>query len=183
MKNSPAINILYFDLGKGDDYLYHGVNQLTGVNKGDVLLISKKEENGIKMITPKDIFPEYFIVRVNQFDSEDDSPLCQWMRYLKDGKIDNGTTLPGLQKALAKLNVLNMTESERKEYEDHLYNLHYQNNVMLGNRMEGELIGEQRGFEKGVEKGASDTLLKITERLRKLGWDEKAIRELIGINL
>lgn len=182
VKKVYSINILYFDLGRGDDYLYHGMNQLTGVNKGDVLLITKKEENGIKMIAPKDIFPEYFIVRVNQFDSEEDTPLCQWMRYLKDGKIDDGTTLPGLKKAMEKLNVLNMTKQDRKEYEEHLYNLYYQKNVMLGNRMEGELVGEQRGFEKGVEmgvkEGAAETLSKIKKKMRQHGMDENIIREL-----
>ena len=193
-KKVYSINILYFDLGEGSDYLYHGVNQLTGVNTGDTFQISKKEEHGIKLISSKDFFPEYYIVRINQFKDAGDSPLCQWMRYLKEGEIDSETTLPGLKEAIRKLQVINMTEKERKEYEEHLYNLGYQKNVMYGNRMEGERIGEERGEKRGFEKGKKLGIAEgkelgifqekheIALKMKKRGMDLKTIQQIIGLS-
>ena len=37
VKKIYSISILYFDIGKGDDYLYHGKNTYTGVQTGDHL--------------------------------------------------------------------------------------------------------------------------------------------------
>ena len=182
VKKVYSINILYFNLGKGDDYLYHGFTQLVGVNTGDTLQISLKERDGIRIATPKDIFPEYYIVRINQFNDKGDSPLCQWMRYLKENEIDSETTLPGLKEAMRKLKVINMTEKERKEYEEYLYNLGYQKNVMYGNRMEGERIGEERGFEKGRKEGEKETLQKIAEKMRAKGMDEETILQITGLS-
>ena len=39
VKKVYSINILYFDLGKGSDYLYHGKTIFTGVHTGDQLQV------------------------------------------------------------------------------------------------------------------------------------------------
>lgn len=78
-----SINILYFDLGHGADYLYHGKVSFVGVHKHDELKITTKEEDVIKIKTPEEIFPEYFIIRVNEFNDVARTPLEEWMDYLK----------------------------------------------------------------------------------------------------
>ena len=37
VKKVYSVNIVYFDLGEGSDYLYHGQNRLIGMNTGDEL--------------------------------------------------------------------------------------------------------------------------------------------------
>ena len=68
VKKVYSINILYFDLGQGADYLYHGRNSFVGVHTGDTLKVNIKENNVIKMKTPEEVFPEYFLIRVNEFN-------------------------------------------------------------------------------------------------------------------
>ena len=87
VKKVYSISILYFDLGQGADYLYHGQNRLVGVHTGDTLQINAKEREGIKMVTPENIFPEYFIIRVNEFNQVAKTPLEEWLQYLKSGII------------------------------------------------------------------------------------------------
>ena len=65
VKKVYSISILYFDLGKGADYLYHGQTTFKGVHTGDTLQITTKEKDVIEMKTPEQIFPEYFLIRVN----------------------------------------------------------------------------------------------------------------------
>ena len=59
VKKVYSINILYFDLGKGTDYLYHGKTVFTGVHTNDQLVVNTKEDEELRMRLPHDIFPEY----------------------------------------------------------------------------------------------------------------------------
>ena len=38
-----SVNILYFDLGQGEDYVYHGKTHFTGIHKHDELKLSVKQ--------------------------------------------------------------------------------------------------------------------------------------------
>ena len=44
VKKVYSISILYFDIGKGNDYLYHGQNSFVGVHTGDFLEVTTKEK-------------------------------------------------------------------------------------------------------------------------------------------
>ena len=47
VKKVYSISILYFDIGKGNDYLYHGQNSFVGVHTGDFLEVTTKEKDAI----------------------------------------------------------------------------------------------------------------------------------------
>ena len=47
VKKVYSISILYFDIGKGNDYLYHGQNTFTGVHTGDHLQVTVKERDAL----------------------------------------------------------------------------------------------------------------------------------------
>ena len=42
VKKIYSISILYFDIGKGSDYLYHGQNHFVGVHTGDRLQVTTR---------------------------------------------------------------------------------------------------------------------------------------------
>ena len=113
VKKVYSINIIYFPLGKGKDYLYHGITTFTGVHTNDTLQITDYEANTLKMRTPEQIFPEYFIIRVNEFNQVATTPLEEWIEYLKNGKISSSTKTPGLQEARQKLLYMNMSDKEK----------------------------------------------------------------------
>ncbi len=117
VKKIYSINILYFDLGKGTDYLYHGQTVFKGVHTNDTLIINSKENNVIKMKSPAEIYPEYFIIRVNEFNKVATTPLEEWLDYLKNGHIKDNTTTPGLSEAKKKLQYLAMTKGEKLAYD------------------------------------------------------------------
>lgn len=129
VKKVYSISILYFDLGKGNDYLYHGQNRFIGVHTKDELLITAKEENAIVQKLPEEIFPEYFLIRVNEFNQVAKTPLEEWIQYLKTGDIDPETTAPGLQEAREKLRYHDMTPEERHKYDEHVNAIMIQNDV------------------------------------------------------
>ncbi len=49
-----------------------------------------------------DIFPEYFLLRVNKFDEEVKEPLQEWISFLKTGEIPKSYTAQGLATGLSE---------------------------------------------------------------------------------
>jgi predicted transposase/invertase (TIGR01784 family) len=151
-----SISILYFDLGKGADYLYHGQTRLVGVHTHDTLQINTRERDQIKMVTPESIFPEYYVIRVNEFNDVATTPLEEWLDYLKTGNIRPDTTAPGLQEARQKLLVMQMSPEERRAYERHMDNIMVQNDVMETKMIEGLEQGRKEGREEGRAEGRAE---------------------------
>lgn len=177
IKKVYSINILYFNLGVGSDYIYHGVNSFKGMNTGDTLVFNEREKKGYRRRKKTNIFPEYYILRVNQYEKETaENPLEEWMLYLKDGYIRPDTSAPGLQKARERLRVLSMTDEERKEYEYYLYNKVYEEDVVETAREDGWF----EGYDKGEAKGRSDAILEIIQKMKSEGLDDETICRLTG---
>ncbi len=154
VKKIYSISILYFDLGKGTDYLYHGQNQFTGVHTKDQLVVTAREKNVIVSKNSSEIFPEYLLVRVNEFNQVAISPLEEWMEYLKNGIIKENTSAPGLREAREKLQYYSMSDAERYAYDEHINAVMIQNDVLGGAREEGFMEGEKSGMNKERIKNA-----------------------------
>ena len=110
VKKVYSISILYFDIGQGNDYLYHGQNTFVGVHTGDFLQVTTKEKGVIVRKLPAEIFPEYFLIRVNEFNKSAVTPLEEWIEYLKTGIIRPDTKAPGLEEARRKLIYYNLVQ-------------------------------------------------------------------------
>ena len=175
IKKVYSINIIYFDLGKGADYLYHGQNVFTGVHTHDTLRISAKENGVIRMRTSEEVFPEYFIIRVNEFDQVAKTPLDEWLDYLKNGHIKDDTTAPGLQEARKKLQYMMLDKAERYAYDEHLNAIMIQNDVLGNARLEGLEEGREKGLAEGREKGLAEGREKGLAEGRAEGEHSKAM--------
>ncbi len=158
VKKVYSISIVYFDLGKGADYLYHGQNTLVGVHTHDQLVINTRDKNAIKMVTPTDIFPEYYIIRVNEFNKIATTPLEEWLDYLRTGNIKDDTTTPGLSEAKEKLRYLQMSDAERHAYDRHIDNIMIENDIMETKAFEGLEKGLAEGLAKGRAEGLAEGL-------------------------
>ena len=152
-----SINVLYFDLGSGDDYVYHGQTVFTGMNHPDSVLKFNKRESeivseGASAVSPKEAFPEYYLLRVNQFNEVAKTPIEEWMAYLKDGIIKSDTQTPGLQEAKEKLDYMRMSEKERREYEDYMVSVHAYNDVIDTAKEEAKAEGRAEERERAMEE-------------------------------
>ena len=176
VKKIYSISILYFDIGQGDDYLYHGQNTFIGVHTKDQLRISTKEKDAIVTRMPSEIFPEYILIRVNQFNEVATTPLEEWMEYLKNGIIRSDTNAPGLGEAREKLKYYSMSAQDRNAYDEHLSAIMIQNDVLdsakLEGRIEGLAEGRAEGRAEGIVEGRAEGLAEgraegIAEGFRK----------------
>lgn len=153
VKKVYSISILYFDLGKGSDYIYVGQNNFVGLHTQDHLIISTKEKDTIVRTSPSEIFPTYILVRVNEFNKVAKSPLEEWVEYLKNGVISPDTQAPGLQEAREKLKYYSMSDAERYAYDEHINAIMIQNDVLGNARLEG--------MEEGRTKEKNDIARKM----------------------
>ena len=176
VKKVYSISILYFDLGKGADYLYHGQTTFKGVHTGDTLQITTKEKDVIEMKTPEQIFPEYFLIRVNEFNKVATTPLEEWLDYLRSGHIKDDTTAPGLQEARRQLQYMQMPREEQLSYDRHLDAIMIQNDVISTAQKEGRAEG--RAEERAERE--KERIANIT-RMRAKGYDDNTIAELLDL--
>ena len=183
VKKVYSISILYFDLGIGSDYLYHGQNQFVGVHTGDRLQIRAKEQDAIVSRFPSEIFPEYILIRVNEFDKVAVTPLDEWMRYLKDGVIASDTTAPGLGEAREQLRYYSLSDTERRAYDEHINDIMIQNDVLNTAKLEGRAEGLAEGRAEGLEQGRMEERLSTARNLKKLGIAPDTIARATGLSL
>ena len=167
VKKVYSISILYFDLGKGSDYLYHGKTSFIGVHTGDSLQVTSKEKNAISMRTPEEVFPEYYIIRVNEFNQVATTPLEEWIDYLKNGSIREDTKAPGLAEARQKLQYLKMSKKERQDYDRHIDAIMTQNDVLDTAKMEGRAEG----------------IKETAKRLKEMGMPTIQIEKATGLSI
>lgn len=182
VKKIYSISILYFDIGKGTDYLYHGVTNFVGVHTGDELCISAKEESAIVRKMPREVFPEYYLIRVNEFDQIAKTPLEEWINYLKSGEIRPETTAPGLAEAREKLRYYSMSPAERHNYDEHINAVMIQNDVLDTAKLEGLEEGRAEGRAEGREEGRAEGIYEVAANLKSMGMSPEQISKATGLS-
>jgi len=93
IKKVISVNIVYFDLGQGEDYVYKGTTHFEGLHQKDILALSNKQKETFQKYKPSDIFPEYYLIKVNQFDDLAKDPLDEWIYFLKNHRNQQFTLL------------------------------------------------------------------------------------------
>ena len=165
-----SVSILYFNLGKGTDYVYHGKNKIYGIHNDEELFVKEKtllEDGTIKFIPKRDIFPEYYFINVNKFEDITEDDLDEWIYFLKNSDIKKEFKSKYIQECAKRLNINKLSEEERKEYEKHLKNLIIEKDVIA--------TAKKEGLEQGIEKGlviGLYTLLTVKKITLSFSQDE-----------
>jgi predicted transposase/invertase (TIGR01784 family) len=119
IKKIYSINIVYFNLGTegGDDYVYWGVTQFKGLHSKEMLNLSKEQQKIFGKIEVGELYPEYYILKVNNFNDVAREPLDEWIYFLKNEKIEKNFSAKGLLKAREILDYNRLSPKERSLYD------------------------------------------------------------------
>jgi len=142
IKKIISVNIVYFDLGQGDDYVYHGSTEFEGIHNHDILKLSKDQESLYHTGIISKIYPEYYVIKVNQFNDIAKDTLDEWIYFLKKDEIKDEFKAKGLTEAKRQLDIMKLSEEERKEYEKYIEQQRYERSLILSNYRVGEIQGE-----------------------------------------
>ena len=190
IKKIYSVNIIYFDLGQGKDYVYHGKTQFKGIHFDDILKLSTRQREQFVKQEAGDIFPEYYVLRVNEFDELAKTPLDEWIYFLKTGEIDEHATAKGLPEAREKLRIDKLSPSEKGQYYAHREALRYQKSVIETGWIEGHADGRAEGIAEGKAEGRAEGIAEgqnlekrqIAANLKKQGLSIEIIANCTGLS-
>ena len=172
-----SINIIYFDLGQGDDYIYHGRTHFVGLHTHDELKLSASQRRLFMGTVAGDLFPEYYVLRVNDFDKIATTPLDEWISFLKTGEIPDDATADGLPEAREQLRRDKLSPEELAAYKRHLEAESYQRSVIRTGRIEGLEEGRKEGLERGKKEG----IIQTARNLKSLNLPPDIIARATGL--
>ena len=170
VKKIIAVTIAHFDLDQGKDYVYHGATVFKELYKNDVLPLSEKQVDLYQKQTLQDLYPEYWIIKVDKFSNRVHDKLDEWIYFFKNSEIKSAFSAKGLQAANERLDELNLSEKDRKSYQYYLKELHdiaSENHTkeadLIFARKDGEKLGKIEVAEKALLEGMhTDLVSKIT---------------------
>ncbi len=164
IKKVVSISILYFRLGQGKDYIYEYEGKFVGRHLKDTLMPNawQKTKFGIREVA--DIFPKYFILKVNNFDNVAKDTLDEWIYFLKNSELPNDCKAKGLKAAGEKLKLDQLSSDERKIYERYREDRWREKDIME--------TAERKGLEKGLKKGIRQGKKLGIEEGKKKGLEE-----------
>lgn len=188
-----SINIVYFNLGNGKDYVYHGKTEFRGIHDNELLNLSPFQQQKFGVDEVSELYPEYWILKVNDFNKWSKTPLEQWVYFLNTGEIPDDADAPGLNEARKKLKLEQMTREELATYYRHLDNVVILRDNITTARGEGFLEGESQGLkvgkaqgraqglEEGLQEGYRRGKLEMARSLKQLGMSVADVAKVTGL--
>jgi predicted transposase/invertase (TIGR01784 family) len=138
IKKVISVNIVYFDLGQGKDYVYKGTTNFQGLHEKDVLQLSSKQKETFARQNVSDIFPEYYLIKVNQFNDVAKDTLDEWVYFLKNSEVKDEFKAKGLAEAKEVLDVMRLDKEQQYGYNRYLDYLHVKASEALSLQVEAE---------------------------------------------
>ena len=192
LKKVYSINIVYFTLGQGKGYAYHGTVDFVNMSDAtDVLQLTDGQKKAFKVETVSEIVPEYYLFRVNDFNKLATSSIEEWISFLKTGEIPDTFTAQGLPEARKILRVDNLSDEDRKAYNRYVETLRFNLSVMDSSRIEGMQEGMEQGIAQGRAEGraegraqgAQSEKLETAKRMKAEGLDINLISKITQLSI
>lgn len=177
-----SINIVYFNLGQGKDIVYHGKTEFRGVHDGDVLQLSPFQRQKFDVDVVSDLYPEYFILKANDFNRWSKVPLEQWIYVLSTGDIPDDASAPGLNEARDRLRIARMTKEELASYYRHLDNVVILRDNIETAKAEGRIDGRAEGRAEGLAEGRAEERKETARKMKQHGLALALISQITGLS-
>ena len=172
-----SVNVVYFDLGEGLDYIYHGTTVFKGIHTQDTLVLKEKERAfyPYTIDSVAKVFPEYYVLKVDRFDLCIKDTLDEWVYALKESEVRPEFKAKGIQQAGQRLDVLKLSDEERMAYERHVGDTRDSQSLLHTYFWDGKLLGREEGREEGE--------IRIVKNMDEKGLSAAQISELTGISI
>lgn len=157
VKKIISITIAYFELGQGEDYLYQGTTNFIGVHKKDKLDFGLKQKKLYEMDTPADIYPEYWLIKVENFKDRIKDPIDEWIYLFKNSAVRDDFKAKGISEAKERMQEILLEQNERKAYLRYLNSLHdlaseeYNKNIAFQEELEKQVKAKEAELEKQIK--------------------------------
>jgi len=171
IKKVISINIVYFDLGQGKDYIYKGKTNFEGLHEKDTLQLSIQQKQTFTKKEISDFFPEYYIIKVNKFNDIAKDTLDEWVYFLKNSEVKDEFKAKGLAEAKEVLDIMRLDKEQQYGYNRYLDYLHYKASEILSLRLVAE------------DKVRQDRNVEIAKNFIVMGLDNITIAKGTGLTV
>ncbi len=171
IKKVISINVVYFDLGQGKDYIYKGKTNFEGLHEKDTLQLSIQQKQTFTKKEISDFFPEYYIIKVNKFNDIVKDTLDEWVYFLKNSEVKDEFKAKGLAEAKEVLDIMSLDKEQQYGYNRYLDYLHYKASEILSLRLEAE------------DKVRQDRNVEIAKNFIVTGLDNITIAKGTGLTV
>jgi hypothetical protein len=115
-----------------------------------------------------EVFPEFYILKVNQFDDIANDTLDEWIYFLKNSEVKDNFNAKGLKEANEVLDIMRLPTDDQYGYNRYLDSLHLKASEVFSLQSEAEFEVEDRKATKiaikSILKGLDNqTISEITE--------------------
>jgi predicted transposase/invertase (TIGR01784 family) len=118
IKKVYSINILYFkEFHNENEYIYHGKTEFRGLHNGKILALTAQQKKLFEAESAGDLYPEYYLLDVTNFDNTAQSTIDEWIYYLKNNEVKDAFTAKGMKEVREHLDFEKLTPEERRRYE------------------------------------------------------------------
>ena len=184
VKKVISVNIVYFELGQGNDYIYHGTTSFRGIHDQQLLELTPAQKKLFRKEKVANVYPEIYLIKVNKFDDQAKDTLDEWIYFLKNSEIKQEFSAKGIKEADEVLKRANMSDAERREYQRFIEVLSDRASAAMTIAFEAELLAEklaEQKAEKLVNEAVKKAVEENEEKVKK--ETEEKIRKDIIINL
>ena len=173
-----SISILYFDFGYGDDYIYKGTTNFIGLHNKSLLQLNEEQKRLYKTDRIEKIYPEYYLIKVKNFNNNSKDTLDEWINFLKNEEIPDNPKAKGLLKAKEALDYLKMNDNQKRDFDQYQKTIRNQASAYESTYV----LGEMKGMEKGMEKGKLQEKIEIAKNCLRKGFDIDTIKSITGLS-
>jgi predicted transposase/invertase (TIGR01784 family) len=177
-----SVNLEHFNLGSGNDYVYHAKTEFRGLHTNDILRNSDLQIDEYQKEFPGDIFPEYYLIRIEQFNDLAKTTLDEWIWYLKNGTLPKKFQAKGLSLVAEKMKEDQMNVEELKAYQKFKDRGQLDKASIEYAFREGELKGELKGVIRGKLEGKEEAIIESIISAYQNGVDIPTIAKIFSLS-
>ena len=176
VKKILSVSVVYFKVGQGEDYIYHGTTVFKGIHKKDELLLSQEQISLFNKQKPQDLYPEYYLIKAGDFNEEVKDTLDEWVYFLKTGNVKDSFKAKGIDKAKQKLEVAKLSPRKRAAYERDTKYLHSE-----ASWAETQNYKDQQLIKQSKIDGKKEKAIEVATKAIQKGYPIDDIIEISGL--
>ncbi len=168
-----SVNVVYFDLGSGRDYIYYGSTTFKGLHYNDELELTEKQKAEFAKLEIKDIYPEYYILKIDRFKNIVQNKIDEWVYFLKNSEIKPEFKAPGLNEAINKLNYNGLSLEDQRAYDSYVDSRRSDASSIRTAKIDGRAEGKAEGRAEGIKEvfALLEQGYSLAEAKKKLGLE------------
>ncbi len=182
VKKVISVSIVYFEVGQGLDYIYHGDTRFRGIHLKDELMLTSEQRREFDKQSPSEIFPEYYLIKAFNFDGNVQEGLDEWVYLFKNSKIEPHFKAKGIEKAKQKLAVAKLSKRKRTSYEHYVRNLHDEASWNAHQQFKNETVWKFK-MDKAIADAEVKAKNEVARNLLKNGASMELVVVATGLSI